>query len=502
MGGLYFIERESMANSKKTLLVITDGIGHNPNKDFNAFHAANTPTYDKLFQEVPYSLIRTSGLAVGLPEGQMGNSEVGHMTIGAGCVLYQNLVKISKSLNDGSLAQNEQLVKLFSKVKRLHVIGLLSDGGVHSHQDHFEGIAALAKSAGKDVFLHAITDGRDVSPSSGVNYIKRLEDANVGKIATVCGRFYAMDRDNRWERVESAYNVFFGKGSVSKITPVQYMEKMYSDGISDEFIEPISFEGFDGIRSGDGVVFINFRNDRMRQLVRAFGDESFDGFEREFLPLHILTMTSYDASFSYPVMFESLPPEPTLAKVIADASLRQFHTAETEKYAHVTFFFNGGKEEPEIGETRVLIPSPKVATYDSVPQMSAPEVSKATCKAIEEGYDFVIVNFANGDMVGHTGNFEAAIQAVEAVDLALGEVLEYAQKYDYNVVITSDHGNCEAMKASGGEKLTNHTTFDVYCFVIAPGVKSVNGGGLSNIAPTVLKLMGLPIPSQMDKSLV
>jgi len=491
-----------MSKTQKTILVITDGIGHNPNPEFNAFYAAITPTYDKLFQTTPYNLIRTSGLAVGLPEGQMGNSEVGHMTIGAGRVLYQNLVKISKALEDGSLAKNEQLLQLFSNTKRLHVIGLLSDGGVHSHQDHFEGIAALAKSAGKEVWLHPITDGRDVSPSSGLGFIKQLEEANVGKIATICGRFYAMDRDNRWERVELAYNAFMAQGSTTAKSPSEYVKQMYNDGISDEFIEPVSFDGFRGIDPNDGVIFINFRNDRMRQLVRAFGDENFDGFSRHFKPLHILTMTSYDASFSYPVMFESSLPDPTLAKVIANASLRQFHTAETEKYAHVTFFFNGGKEEPESNETRVLIPSPKVATYDTMPQMSASGVAKATCKAIEEAYDFIIVNFANGDMVGHTGNFDAAIKAVEAVDLALGKVLEYAKKHNYNVIITSDHGNCEAMQAKDGERLTNHTVFDVYCFVIAPKVQSVNKGGLSNIAPTVLKLMGLPIPTQMDKPLI
>jgi 2,3-bisphosphoglycerate-independent phosphoglycerate mutase len=491
-----------MSYSNKTLLIITDGIGHNPNKEYNAFYAANTPTYDALFKSTPYSLIRTSGLAVGLPEGQMGNSEVGHMTIGAGRILYQNLVKISKAIEDGSLASNEKLLELFKKTKRIHVIGLLSDGGVHSHQDHFEKIALIAKEAGKEVWLHPITDGRDVNPTSGTGFLKRLEGADVGQIGSVSGRFYAMDRDNRWERTEAAYNAMSAKGASSDLTPLEYVKGMYEDGIGDEFIEPVFFEGFDGIKPDDGLIFINFRNDRMRQLVRAFGEEDFKGFKRPFTPLHILTMTQYDRNFTYPVMFESSQPDPTLAKIIADASLRQFHTAETEKYAHVTFFFNGGKEEPEPNETRVLIPSPKVATYDAMPQMSANEVGLATCKALEDGYDFVIVNFANGDMVGHTGNFEAAIKAVEAVDLALSKVLEYAKKYGYNVVLTSDHGNCEAMQTSDGKQLTKHTIFDVYCFVIAPGVKKVKSGGLSNIAPTVLKLMNLPIPAQMDKPLI
>jgi len=491
-----------MSYSRKTLLVITDGIGHNPDTEYNAFYAAKTPTYDKLFQTVPHNLISTSGLAVGLPDGQMGNSEVGHMTIGAGRVLYQNLVKINRSLEDGSLAKNPKLLELFAKTKRIHVIGLLSDGGVHSHQDHFRGIASLAKKAGKEVFLHVITDGRDVSPSSGRGFIQRLEEANVGRISTICGRFYGMDRDKRWERVELAYRAFVNAEPSTSLTPIEYMSQMYSEGISDEFIEPASFNDYGGMMPEDGVIFINFRNDRMRQLVRAFGDENFDGFKRELLPLHIVTMTSYDSSFAYPVMFEPSLPNPTLAHLISKASLRQFHTAETEKYAHVTFFFNGGIETPEPNETRVLIPSPKVATYDTKPQMSAPEVRKATCKALESGYDFIIVNFANGDMVGHTGNFDAAIKAVESVDFELGKVLEVAKKHEYNVIITSDHGNCEQMQGSDGEPLTNHTLFDVFCFVIAPGVERVKKGGLSNIAPTVLKLMGLPIPSQMDKPLI
>lgn len=491
-----------MEKFKKTILVITDGIGHNPETDFNAFAAANKPTYDTLFETVPHSLIRTSGLAVGLPEGQMGNSEVGHMTIGAGRVLYQNLVKISLACEDGTLEKNSNFQAILSKCKRIHIVGLLSDGGVHSHQNHFESIANLAKKAGKEVFLHPFTDGRDVSPSSGKGFLKRLEDRNAGTLATVSGRFYAMDRDNRWERVEAAYKTIASARSTTKKTPQEYMDRMYEEGISDEFIEPVAFSGYDGIQENDGIIFVNFRNDRIRELVSAFGNENFDGFKRDKIPLEILTMTRYDDNFDFPVLFETILPSPTLSKVIADAGLKQFHTAETEKYAHVTFFLNGGVETPMVNETRVLIPSPKVATYDAIPQMSAPKVCEATCRAMEEGYDFIVVNFANGDMVGHTGNFDAATKAVEAVDKALGEIVRVAKEQEYNLIITSDHGNCEAMQTENGERLTNHTLFDVFCFILAPNVKEIRDGGLSNIASTVLKLMQLSIPEVMDKPLI
>ncbi|MBN2963164.1 2,3-bisphosphoglycerate-independent phosphoglycerate mutase [Sulfurospirillum sp. T05] len=491
-----------MNQTHKTILVITDGIGHNPSEEFNAFAAATKPTYDNLFETTPHALIRTSGLAVGLPAGQMGNSEVGHMTIGSGRILYQNLVKISMALKEGSLRENPALAQLLSQCETIHVVGLLSDGGVHSHVEHFLGVADLAINQGKKVWLHPITDGRDVSPSSGLGFVKTLEQTHAEAIASLSGRFYAMDRDNRWERVEAAYNVMATASSKTNETPSAYMERMYAEGISDEFIEPVAFEGFEGIKAGDGVVFINFRNDRMRQLVRAFGVEHFEEFTRSYVPLQIVTMTQYDATFPFPVMFAPEPSKETLGNVIAKAGYSQFHTAETEKYAHVTFFLNGGTEEPEENETRVLIPSPNVTTYDLQPQMSAPEVGQAVLKAIEAGYDFIVVNFANGDMVGHTGNFEAAKKAVEAVDIELGKVLEKGKANGYNLVITSDHGNCEAMQDISGERLTNHTLFDVYCFVVAPDVDEVKAGGLSNIAPTVLKLMGLPIPKGMDEPLV
>ena len=488
--------------NKKTILVITDGIGFNEDSANNAFFSAKKPTYEYLFKNAPYSLIKTSGLAVGLPQGQMGNSEVGHMTMGCGQVLYQNLVKISMALQNGELAKNEALNELLNKCERVHVVGLLSDGGVHSHIEHFIGVANIIKERGKQLFLHAITDGRDVSPTSGAGFVKTLEEFDKSAIASLSGRFYAMDRDNRWDRVEKAYRVLVEGENGSSKTPSEYMYSEYEQKITDEFITPTSFNGYNGAKDGDGVVFINFRNDRMKELVRAYAKEQFDGFERVKKEIHVVTMTEYDGSFSFPIMFKQDTPSITLPKVISQARLSQMHTAETEKYAHVTFFFNGGEEEPEENESRVLVPSPKVATYDEAPQMSAKAVCDGVLKAMNEGYDFIVVNFANGDMVGHTGDFDSAVKAVECVDEQLGRILECAKEQGYNFVLTSDHGNCEAMADSKGSPLTNHTTFDVWCFVLANGVSEVRDGGLSNIAPTILKLMGLEIPKQMCESLI
>ncbi len=489
----------------KTVLIITDGIGYKPNSKANAFESAKKPTYDRLFKEVPHTLISTYGLSVGLPEGQMGNSEVGHMTIGSGRVLYQDLVKISLALKDGSLAKNEKLKSLFQKSNDIHIIGLLSDGGVHSHIEHIIGVAKIAKESGKKVWLHLITDGRDVSPTSAPTYIKQIEaicDDDI-KIATLSGRFYTMDRDNRWERVEKGYRAIAEATPKTDLTPVEYIEQSYKDGVTDEFIEPVAMSYYNGMNSNDGVIVANFRSDRVREITTALGEESFDKFERKPLKLNIVTMTQYDASFSYPVLFPKEAPKNTLAEVISKAGLTQLHTAETEKYAHVTFFFNGGVEEPVEGESRVLIPSPQVKTYDMQPQMSAPEVGDAVLKAMEEGYDFIVVNFANGDMVGHTGNFEAAIKAVEAVDQQLGRIFDKSDELNYNVILTSDHGNCEEMIDSNGHILTNHTVGDVWAFVKAPNVnKLIEHGGLNNLAPTVLELMGLEKPKEMDESLI
>lgn len=489
---------------QKTVLIITDGIGCKPDSICNAFKDAAKPTYDKLLTDTPKALIATHGLSVGLPEGQMGNSEVGHMTIGAGRILYQDLVKISLAIEDESIEENEALNGTLKRSNRVHIIGLLSDGGVHSHIEHIIGLAKLAEKRGKEVFLHLITDGRDVSPSSAGHYIEQIERicSKTIYIATLGGRFYTMDRDNRWERVEKGYKAIVTATPASDLDAKRYIAESYASNIYDEFLEPIALNGYEGMQEGDAVIIANFRSDRVREITTALGDEGFTGFERDYLAVNITTMTQYDASFPYPVMFSKKIPENTLAQVVSDAKLTQLHTAETEKYAHVTFFLNGGVEDPMIGETRVLIPSPDVKTYDMKPEMSAPEVGEAVQTGMDEDIDLIIVNFANGDMVGHTGNYEAACKAVNAVDAEIGKIIDKSKEKDYAIVLTSDHGNCEEMKDAKGDILTNHTVGDVWCYIMADGVEKVNeGGGLNNVAPTVLKVMGLPIPNEMDEAL-
>ncbi|MGX3044803.1 2,3-bisphosphoglycerate-independent phosphoglycerate mutase [Helicobacter sp. T3_23-1056] len=758
--------KNNLTKPQKCVLIITDGIGHKPPSPYNAFANAKKPTYDWLFANVPYSLIHTYGDSVGLPKGQMGNSEVGHTSIGSGRILYQDLVRIQKSLQDGSLAQNPLLQNHAKNSKQVHLLGLMSDGGVHSHLEHLLAVAKIYAGFGKRVWLHLITDGRDVLPTSALGYLERVQnlcDEVEGiKIASMSGRYYAMDRDRRWERIEEAYKVIaFGESdsslgndnlsadnhcidfadvessqarepssplkstknststtsqtrivgknggkdssmaksslradlknprgnpnppspnyqnmaegttndkknppslaegvrgrvkssdssslrvgdsewaqfceqnpqttichtegvqatevsqsqlknrdisafskpqydkkiidktidchakssdfarndkidstspshqnvaegatndkidspslaegvrgrvkstlesspkssldsnvksslqanlqnprldSAPNLTPYRYIEQSYAQGITDEFIKPMAFNGFCGFEPKDGLMMINFRSDRAREIIQALSDESFCEFHRPKwfgqglkTPQNAeqtLTMTQYDESFPYPILFPKITPQNTLAEVLSREGKTQAHIAETEKYAHVTFFFNGGVEEPFSGESRVLIPSPKVATYDLQPEMSAPEVGDAVCEAIKEGKDFVVVNFANGDMVGHTGKYEAAVRAVEAVDKELGKIYEVAKSCGYAVVLTSDHGNCEEMQNDKGEIKTNHTVGDVYCFVLAEGVKSVSEGGLNNIAPTVLKIMDLKIPKEMDKPLI
>ena len=490
--------------SKKTVLIITDGIGHNSSCTFNAFCNAKKPTYDYLFSNVPYSLIHTYGEYVGLPENQMGNSEVGHMTIGSGRVLYQDLVKIHLAIKNDTLKDNVIVKNTIEKSNNIHLIGLASDGGVHSHIDHIIALAKIAENKNKKVWLHLITDGRDVAPDCAKIYIKQVIDIcndNI-KITTIGGRYYGMDRDNRWDRVELAYNAIANATPKTKDNILDFIDNSYKNEIFDEFLIPTALDGYDGIKDGDGVIFCNFRSDRARELSSVFAKNDFKEFEKKTLNVQIASMTQYDKNIPIPVIFEKDNPTNTLAQVISDAGLTQLHTAETEKYAHVTFFFNGGVEEPFLNETRVLIPSPNVATYDLQPQMSAPKVGEAVKLAMKNQTDFIVVNFANGDMVGHTGVYEAAIKAVEAVDYELGLILEEAKKENYNIVLTSDHGNCEMMKDENGNTLTNHTVGDVYCFVIAPNVKEVKTGSLNNIAPTVLKLMGLDIPKEMDEPLI
>ncbi|GAA8579215.1 2,3-bisphosphoglycerate-independent phosphoglycerate mutase [Helicobacter pylori] len=489
--------------AQKTLLIITDGIGYRKDSDYNAFFHAKKPTYDLMFKILPYSLIDTHGLSVGLPKGQMGNSEVGHMCIGAGRVLYQDLVKISLSLQNDELKNNPAFLNTIHKSKMVHLMGLMSDGGVHSHIEHFIALALECEKSGKKVCLHLITDGRDVAPKSALTYLKQMQNIcneNI-QIATISGRFYAMDRDKRFERIELAYHSLMGFNN-TPLSPSEYIQSQYDKNTTDEFIMPACFKNYCGMQDDESFIFINFRNDRAREIVSALGQKEFSGFEREtFKKLHIATMTPYDNTFPYPVLFPKESVQNTLAEVVSQHNLTQSHIAETEKYAHVTFFINGGVEAPFKNENRVLIQSPKVTTYDLKPEMSAKEVTLAVLEQMKSGTDLIIVNFANGDMVGHTGNFEASIKAVEAVDACLGEILSLAKKLDYAMLLTSDHGNCERMKDENQNPLTNHTAGSVYCFVLGNGVRSIKNGALNNIASSVLKLMGLKAPATMDEPL-
>ncbi|GAA8126175.1 2,3-bisphosphoglycerate-independent phosphoglycerate mutase [Helicobacter pylori] len=489
--------------AQKTLLIITDGIGYRKDSDHNAFFHAKKPTYDLMLKTLPYSLIDTHGLSVGLPKGQMGNSEVGHMCIGAGRVLYQDLVKISLSLQNDGLKNNPAFLNTIHKSKVVHLMGLMSDGGVHSHIEHFIALALECEKSHKKVCLHLITDGRDVAPKSALTYLETMQNIcneNI-QIATIGGRFYAMDRDNRFERIELAYHSLMGLNH-TPLSPSEYIQSQYDKNITDEFIMPACFKNYCGMQDDESFIFINFRNDRAREIVSALGQKEFSGFKRQaFKKLHIATMTPYDNTFPYPVLFPKESVQNTLAEVVSQHNLTQSHIAETEKYAHVTFFINGGVETPFKNENRVLIQSPKVTTYDLKPEMSAKEVTLAVLEQMKLGTDLIIVNFANGDMVGHTGNFEASIKAVEAVDACLGEILSLAKKLDYAMLLTSDHGNCEHMKDENQNPLTNHTAGSVYCFVLGNGVKSIKNGALNNIASSVLKLMGLKAPATMDEPL-
>jgi 2,3-bisphosphoglycerate-independent phosphoglycerate mutase len=487
----------------RVVLVITDGIGSKPAGPYNAFDNADKPTYRHLFKKVPNSLIKTHGPAVGLPEGQMGNSEVGHMTIGSGRIIYQDLERISHAVIDGTLEKNTLFLEMKQGSGSFHIIGLCSDGGVHSHINHITGIAKLLGQTGRKVFLHLITDGRDVSPVSSPGYLRLIEAVtdDTISIATIGGRFYTMDRDKRWERVKRGYDAMVDGASPTDMSPQEYIASQYAKEITDEFLEPAGFYGYKGMEPGDNVLLANFRSDRVRQITELLSDPDFMPIDVTKKALRIVTMTEYSKEFDLPILFTKATPKNTLAEVVSRAGLTQFHTAETEKYAHVTFFLNGGIEEPFENETRV-IPSPRVGTYDEKPEMSAPEVCDAVLKAMDAHYDLVIVNFANGDMVGHTGNYEAALTAVETVDAALGKIVASCDKNGYAMVLTSDHGNCEEMRAPDGSMLTNHTVGDVFCFVRAKGVHSVKNGGLSNIAPTVLTLMNQPVPSEMDAPLI
>ena len=489
--------------------MILDGFGIAP-VEGNAIAAANKPNLDKIFAENPHTQIGASGMDVGLPDGQMGNSEVGHTNIGAGRIVYQELTRITKSAQDGDMDKNEALLKAMNNAKdngkALHLMGLLSDGGVHSHNTHLYALLEMAKRVGVEkVFVHCFMDGRDVPPSSGKDYVKelmdKLEEIGVGKIATVMGRYYAMDRDNRWERVEKAYAAMvYGEGEQAEC-PLCAMQNSYDKEVTDEFVVPTVVKGAEPISEGDSVIFYNFRPDRAREITRTLVDPDFTGFERKkgFFPLTYVCMTQYDATM--PNVEVAYKPESlvnTFGEYISNKGLTQLRIAETEKYAHVTFFFNGGVEKQYPGEDRILVKSPAVATYDLQPEMSAYEVTDKMVEAVKSGkYDALILNYANCDMVGHTGVFEAAVKAVEAVDTCVGRVVEAVKEMGGCVLLTADHGNADKMVDEDGTPFTAHTTNPVPFCVINHPCQLREGGRLADIAPTMLKILGLEQPAEM-----
>ncbi len=497
--------------SKPLALIILDGYGNKKSEYGNAIHAANKPNIDRLFANASVTEIGASGLEVGLPEGQMGNSEVGHTNIGAGRVVYQELTRITKSIKDGDFFTNENLVASMESCKKnntsLHLMGLLSDGGVHSHIDHLYGLLEMAKKLGlTKVYVHCFMDGRDVPPSSGKSFIEALEakmsEIGVGKIATVMGRYYAMDRDNRWDRVSTAYAAMvYGEGSTCDCA-VKAMQSSYDNKVSDEFVVPTVINDGSSIKPNDSVIFFNFRPDRAREIARTFVDEKFDGFERKngFFNINFVCITQYDVTMpNVSVAFKPQSLTNTLGQYLSDNGKTQLRIAETEKYAHVTFFFNGGVEATFKGEDRALINSPKVATYDMQPEMSAYEVCDEAVKRINsDKYDVIILNYANCDMVGHTGMFDAAVKAVEAVDTCVGKTVDAILAKGGIALITADHGNADQMYEPDGSPFTAHTTNNVPFVVCGADVKLRENGKLADIAPTMLDLMGLPKPIEMD----
>lgn len=499
------------------VLIILDGWGYRADSDGNAVTAAKTPVMDSLWHAYPRTLIRTSGKDVGLPDGQMGNSEVGHLNIGAGRVVPQELVRVSDAIEDGSIHENEAMLEVCQAVRyrnsKLHLVGLCSDGGVHSHINHLLGLLELAKSQDiAEVCIHAITDGRDTKPTEGYRSIQAIQDFtekhDIGRIVTVSGRYYAMDRDRRWDRVEKAYRVMVEDSEGCGLSPVEVMQAAYSAEITDEFVEPIRVAP-GAVEPGDGVIFFNFRPDRARQLTQVFVDPEFDGFERSLIePLTFVTMTQYDSHLPVQVAFPPQNLNNILGEVIADHGLKQFRTAETEKYAHVTYFFNGGLEEPLEGEDRELIPSPLVTTYDKAPPMAAAQVTDTAIAAIEKGvYSLIVINYANPDMVGHTGNMDATVQALQSVDAEVGRIVDSIGKAGGTALITADHGNAEYMWDENHKPWTAHTTNPVPFIMVegeklkVPGhgaeVQLRSDGRLSDIAPTILDILNLPQPPEM-----
>mgnify|MGYP006425077777 CR=1 FL=1 len=501
---------------KPVVLIVLDGYGYSEATEHNAIYSANTPVWDRIWSQCPKNLIETSGLAVGLPEGQMGNSEVGHMTIGAGRVVYQNFTRINKAIEDDELAKNPAYSQAIDKAvggdNAVHIMGLLSDGGVHSHQDHIFAMVDMAAQRGaKKVYLHAFLDGRDTSPRSAKASLEKAEqqlrELGVGRVASICGRYYAMDRDNRWERVEQAYNaVALGDAEHRAKSAVAGLAAAYERDENDEFVPAtvIVPEGEQPVTMSDGdvAIFMNFRPDRAREITRTLTEPDFQGFERKRFPrlADFVMTTEYAADIKASCAFPPVALENSLGDYLAKQGKTQLRIAETEKYAHVTFFFNGGSEAEYEGEDRILVPSPQVATYDLKPEMSAPEVTDKLVKAIESGkYDAIVCNYANGDMVGHSGIFEAAVKAVEAVDESLGRVLDAVEKVGGGALITADHGNVEEMyDPESGQVSTQHSTLPVPLVYVGPGDgKIAEGGSLADLAPSILHLMGVPQPKEM-----
>jgi 2,3-bisphosphoglycerate-independent phosphoglycerate mutase len=498
--------------NRKVLLMILDGWGIATNKEVSAIDRAHTPFMDSLYPAYPNSRLEASSLAVGLPEGQMGNSEVGHMNIGAGRVVYQDLVRINKAIDEGELNANPLLNEAFTYAlqhnKAVHYIGLVSDGGVHSHIHHLKGLCTLAHSKGiNNLFIHAFTDGRDTDPKSGLGFLSDLQNhlrKTTGTIASVVGRYYAMDRDKRWERVKLAYDLLVHGAGQPVADVLQGVEQSYSENITDEFIKPIvvvkNGKPVATIKEGDVVLCFNFRTDRGRQITMALTQQDFHEYNMAALDLFYITLTNYDDTFKkVKILFDKDNLENTLGEVLAKHGKKQIRIAETEKYPHVTFFFSGGREETFPGESRILCPSPKVATYDLKPEMSALEIKDKIIPELEKNEaDFICLNFANPDMVGHTGVFEAAVKACETVDFCAGKVTEAALKNGYTTLIIADHGNADCMINDDGSPNTAHTTNLVPCILIDAAYRGkIKNGKLGDLAPTILTLMGLPIPKEM-----
>jgi len=502
---------------KTTALIILDGYGYSTTKKGNAIEGAKTPFIDSLMKKYPNTLINASGEFVGLPDGQMGNSEVGHLNIGAGRIVYQDITRIDKDIKEGLFNTNIAFLKAIDNCKQnnsaLHLMGLLSDGGVQSNINHLFALLKLAKSNNLNkVYVHCFLDGRDVPPTSAINYVEKLQaeinQIGVGQIATAVGRFYIMDRDNRWERVEKGYNLVINAMGTKTNSVASSITDSYANGIKDEFVEPICHIDYEGVNNNDSIIFFNFRSDRAREITRAITVDTFDNFDRIGGKKNVtyVCMTEYDASFeNIEIAFAPKSLDNTLGEYLAKVGKTQARVAETEKYAHVTFFFNGGVEKPNLNEDRYLIPSPKVATYDLKPEMSAYEVTEKTLEVLDKGVDCLILNFANCDMVGHTGKYDCAVKAVETVDTCLEKVVNKILELGGNAIVTADHGNAETMTFEDGSVCTSHTTNLVPLIVVGEEFKNsklIKNGKLADIAPTLLTMMNLPIPKEMEGDII